>query len=87
MVPIQVGKVLLNKRGAGFDPKKEEGRLHCALGTAEKGPGFRKNGNEKGDQLPCDWSPFVECYDIALGTSSCPQVLIQKRALGTEQLS
>lgn len=87
MVPIQTGKVLLNKKGAGFDPKKDEGWLPYTLGITEKGPGFRKNGNDKGDQLPDDRSPFAECYDIALGTSSFPQVLIQKCALGTEQLS
>ena len=87
LVAIQTGEVLLNKRGAGFDPKKDEGRLHFALGITEKGPGFRKNGNEGGDQLPDDRPPFVECYNIALRTSSFPQVLIQKCALGTEQLS
>lgn len=45
MVPIQTGKVLVNKREAGFDPKEDEGRLHQALGITERDPGFRKNSN------------------------------------------
>lgn len=40
LVPIQTGKVLVNKREAGFDPKEDE-----ALGITEKDPGFRKNSN------------------------------------------
>lgn len=42
---FQTGQFLVNKREAGYDPEKDEGRLHHALGIAEKGPGFRKNGN------------------------------------------
>lgn len=60
LVPIQTGKFSVNKKKAGFEPKKNEERLHYALGTAEKGPGFRKNGYYKEEKLPDDRSPSIE---------------------------
>ena len=47
MVPVQTGEFLVNNKEAEFDPEKDEGCLHYALGIAEKGPGFRKNGYKK----------------------------------------
>lgn len=44
LVPIRTRKILVNKKEAGTDPKKNEGRTHYALGTSEQGPRFRKNG-------------------------------------------